>query len=177
MLYVLILTGAALTAFLLQRRLQRGAYINRGILDAPKDQRAAAKRLGYQAQPNVHPIRSVSDANLCITALATAFAGMDEYASQARHDAMDLSLRKHLKLTIDVARDMQTFAPWLVAQGGGSSLAFERLTKHLKQLDHGPYFAKLMSVLGDVAAAGSRGMPSAQQADSLGALARIFRTA
>ncbi len=53
---------------------------------------------------------------------------------------------------------IQTLAPWLASQGDGPSPAFERLTK---QLDHGPYFAKLMRVLGGVATAGSKNILAA----------------
>ena len=169
MLYSLIFVGAALTALFTLRRLRRRAYIGHGVLDV----RAASRRLGHKAQPNMHSLQSESDANLCIAALA----GMDGHASQARHDALDLSLHKHPKLTPDAARDMQTCAPWLVSQRGAQTPAFDQATMRPKQLVHGPHFAKLMSVPGGVAAAGSRGMPSAQQADSLGALARIIRTA
>jgi len=108
--------------------------------------------------------------------MAAAFALMDD--NTAPGDAiLAAALQKHLHVGADLTVDMITLAKWLVEQGGGPTPAFERLTKRLKQLDHGTSFDKLMRVLGDVAAAGTKGMPSPRQADAMGALARIFRTA
>jgi hypothetical protein len=73
--------------------------------------------------------------------------------------------------------DLAALGGWLVAQSGGPTPAFQQLTKRLKQLAHGAEFDKLMRLLGDVTAAGTKGMPSPAQADALGALARVFRTA
>lgn len=172
--FILLLCAAVFGGYFVWRRVQRGAYLVSGAISAPADVRAAAKRLEFRAQPNVHSIVSLHSPELCVTAMASAFAQMD-----AASDVPDMrpAFRKHLGLTPQQAEDMAVFAPWIVAQGGGPTPAFERLTKRLKQLDHGMGFDKLMRVLGDVTAAGTKGMPTAAQADAMGALARIFRTA
>ncbi|MCX7566299.1 hypothetical protein OS189_08080 [Sulfitobacter sp. F26169L] len=176
MLTTLLLCSAAVAAFLLYRHFQRGAHVVGGFIDAPPAVRTAAKRLGFRAQPNVHSIVSLHSPDLCVAAMAVAFARMDENTTLA--DAtLAASLTKHLQIDPSEVDDAIILSAWLVDQGGGPTSAFERLTKRLKQLDHGPYFSKMMSVLGDVTAAGTRGMPSAPQADAMGALARIFRTA
>lgn len=172
---VLLLAAIAIGAYV-YRRLQRGAFITVGVIAAPAPVRAAAKRLGYRAQPNVHSVNSIHTPELCVSAMAAAFARMDK-SSKLPDDVFIASLQKRLQVTKAEATDMATVTPWLVAQADGATPAFQRLTKRLKQLDHGPDFDKLMRVLGDVTAAGTKGMPSAAQADALGALARIFRTA
>ena len=176
MLTTLLLLGALLIAAYVYRRVQRGAYIAVGTMAAPAPIRAATKRLGYRAQPNVHSTASIHTPELCVAAMAAAFARMDK-TEKLPDETLIASLGKRLAVTQAEAADMATLAPWLIAQRGGATPAFERLTKRLKQLDHGPDFDKLMRVLGDVTAAGTKGMPSAAQADAMGALARIFRTA
>lgn len=176
MLEILLLLAAIVIAAYVYRRVQRGAFITVGVIAAPAPVRAAAKRLGYRAQPNVHSIVSIHTPELCVSAMATAFSRMDK-SEELPDDLLIASLQKRLQVSAQEATDMAILAPWLVAQGGGATPAFQHLTKRLKQLDHGPDFDKLMRVLGDVTAAGTKGMPSAPQADALGALARIFRTA
>lgn len=173
---ILLFLAAAFVAMYAYRRFQRGAYIAVGVIAAPAPIRAAAKRLGYRAKPNVHSTNSIHTPELCVTAMAAAFARIDK-TRRLPNEILIASLQKRLQVSDAEASDMAILAPWLVAQGGGATPAFQRLTKRLKQLDHGPDFDKLMRVLGDVTAAGSKGMPSAAQADALGALARIFRTA
>ena len=175
MLYILILCGLIAVGFFTYRRLQNGAHIAGDIIDAPAPVRAAAKRLGFHAQPNVESIASIPTAELCVVAMAVAFAQMDDKSAPA--DAIIAGfVKKHLLLDPQEAQDMMLIAPWLVDQGGGPTPAFERLTKRLKQLDHGPFFGKMMNVIGDVKAAGTKGMASARQSDAMGTLARIFRT-
>ncbi len=172
---VFLLAAVAIGAFL-YRRAQRGAFITAGVIKASTPISVAAKRLGYRAQPNLHATSSIHTPELCVTAMAAAFARMDK-SQKLPDEVLIASLQKRLQVSASEAADMATLAPWLVAQEGGATPAFQRLTKRLKQLDHGPDFDKLMRVLGDVTAAGSKGMPSAAQADAMGALARIFRTA
>jgi hypothetical protein len=176
MLTALLLCATGIAGFLLYRRLQRGAHLIGGMIEAPAPVRAAAKRVGFRAQPNVHSIVGINSPELCVATMALAFAQMDGNTEPCSK-TLKRSLQKHLQVEAPDITDFCTLAPWLVEQGGGATPAFERLTKRLKQLDHGPYFGKMMSVLGDVAAAGTKGMPSAPQADAMGALARIFRTA
>jgi hypothetical protein len=176
MLTTVLICATAIAAFLLFRRFQHGAHVVGGYIDAPPSIRAAAKRVGFKAQPNVHPIASLHSPELCVAAMALAFAQMDDNQAPC-NETLKTSLQKHLQISPDQVNDFCTLCPWLITQGDGPTPAFDGLTKRLKQLDHGPYFGKMMSVLGDVAASGTKGMPSARQADAMGALARIFRTA
>lgn len=176
MLYIFILCALIVIGFVLYRRFQRGAYFAGGKIAAPAPVRAAAKRLGFDARPDVHSIVSIPTPELCVAAMASAFAQMDD-TTPPDAAVIETSLRKHLQLDAQQAQDMALMAPWLVDQGGGPTPAFERLTKRLKQLDHGPYFGKMMNVIGDVKANGTKGMASPRQADAMGMLARIFRTA
>jgi hypothetical protein len=178
MLYLFLFFFSLMAAYFGCRRFQRSASLFSTRIDAPKNVRDAAKRLRFVAQPNVHSIVSVSvnSPQLCVTAMASAFAQMDDTTPPS--DAVLLtSIQKHLALDATTACDMVTMGAWLVQECGGPSPAFERLTKRLKQLDHGPYFGKMMNVIGDVKATGTKGMPSPRQADAMGMLARIFRTA
>lgn len=173
---LLLICGVAIAAYIFYRRFQRGAHLIGGYIDATAPVRAAAKRIGFQSQPNVHSIVSVNSPELCVAAMALAFAQMDDNQDPCS-ETLATSLKKHLSVGDTQVDDFCTLCPWLVTEGGGPTPAFDRLTKRLKQLDHGPYFGKMMSVLGDVTASGTKGMPSPRQADAMGALARIFRTA
>ncbi|MBB3993673.1 hypothetical protein GGR95_001304 [Sulfitobacter undariae] len=176
MLTILLLCGAAVIGFVTLRYFQRGPYLAAGRFNAPAPVRAAAKRLEYSAQPNVHAINCINSAELCVTAMAVAFAQMDDNTPMSEATLI-ASTQRHLQLSPEQASDMTTLGFWLVEQGQGPTPAFQRLTKRLKQLDHGPYFGKMMNVIGDVKATGTKGMASPRQADAMGALARIFRTA
>jgi len=171
---LLIIIGI-FAAFLLYRYYQRGAHLFAGVIDAPAPIRAAAKRVGFKAQSNVHSIASIHNIDLCITAMALAFTQMDGDAAPCSTALMQ-SLQTRLQIDPETAADYCTLSPWLIEQGGGAPPAFKHLTKRLKQLDHGPSFEKMMRVLGDMTAAGTKGMPSPAQADAMGALASIFRT-
>ncbi len=176
MLTTALAIGGIIAVFLIFRHFQRGAHLVGGDIEAPASVRAAAKQVEYKAQPNIHSIVSIHTPELCVAAMACAFAQMDDNQDPCEQ-TLAVSWKKHLRVSDDQIDSFCTLGPWLVEQGGGPTPAFDRLTKRLKQLDHGPYFGKMMSVLGDVTASGTRGMPSARQADAMGALARIFRTA
>lgn len=175
MLTVAILLAAAVVGFLLYSRSTGGPTRSASTIADP-DIRAAAKRLEYAPATGRDPIACLHCPRLCTAAMATAFAAMDAN-SMADASLRAATFEKRLGLSADQARAAAILAPWIVAQGGGPTPAFAQLTTRLKQLDHGPSFDKLMRVLGDITAAGSKGMPSAAQADAMGALARIFRTA
>ena len=176
MYYILLFCAAVFVGFVVYRRFQRGAYLAGGVFNAPAPVRAAAKRMSYKAHPNVHSIVSINSGELCVAAMASAFSQMDDKAPPLG-DVIVASMEKQFHMHPAQAQDMVTMAVWLVEQGGGPTPAFERLTKRLKQLDHGPYFGKMMNVIGDVKNAGTKGMASPRQADAMGTLARIFRTA
>jgi hypothetical protein len=176
MLTVTMLCAAALAGLVIYRRLWPGGLGAAPILAAPPPVRAAAKRLDIVAQPGTDPTDSLPCANICIAAMAVAFARMDDESFPCE-GTIGTPLRRHLHTDAAQAHDIWTMPPWLVDEGGTPTQAFERLSKRLKRLDHGPYFGRMMGVLGDVTTAGTRGMPTAPQVDAMGALARIFRTA
>jgi hypothetical protein len=138
--------------------------------------RKSARRLEYVPKADAHPVNCINTPELCVTAMAFAFAWMDPRGALA--DATLIAIvTKRLNISPTEAMDMVTVAAWLMSMEGGVQPCFQRLTRRLKQLDHGPDFDRLMRVLGDVTAAGTKGMPSPAQSDALGALASVFRTA
>ncbi|RKE95727.1 hypothetical protein [Sulfitobacter guttiformis] len=173
--FILLLGVLGLAAYA-YRRFGRSSLGGGGGMTAPAPVRAAARRLGYRVQPNGHITQSIHTPELCIAALATAFSQMDK-REHLPEGVIAASLEKRLNVEAREAGDLAMLGTWLVTQSGGASPAFQLLAKRLKQLDHGPDFDKLMRVLGHITAAGSKGMASAPQADALGALASIFRTA
>lgn len=174
MITATLLACGAIVSWLIWRRLQTGAPRSGPPMPAPV--RSAAKRLGYRASAAATTAPSIHTADLCVATMASAFAQMDDNAAPPEA-LLARSLQKHLGTSAPQAQDLATLGPWLVDHAGGPTPAFQSLTPRLKQLDHGPYFDKLMAVMGDVTAAGSKGMPNARQADAMGALARVFRTA
>ncbi|UWR23645.1 hypothetical protein [Sulfitobacter sp. S190] len=176
MMFILAMLVAAAAAYLVvalakRRPLTRGT----AAFDAPAEVQAAARQIGYRPKAASHPVDAIDDTALCVAAMATAFAQMDQTTENATHERVALALGKHLKLGTENAQAHATVGGWLAGQCDSPTSAFDRLTKRLKRLDHGPWFDRLMHVLGDVGRA--KGMPSPQQADALGALARVFRTA
>ncbi len=176
MITIFFICCALIAGYVFFRRFQRGAHLIGALIDAPAPVRASAKRLGFRAKPNVHSVASIHSPEICVAAMAHAFALMDDNQDPCS-ETFSNSLKKHLNIDDAQIIDFCTLSPWLVTEGGGPNPAFDRLTKRLKQLDHGPYFGKMMGVLGDISASGTKGMPSPRQADAMGALARIFRTA
>ena len=176
MLYLILFALVLGVAYFGWRRLQRRGTLLSASMNAPKQVREAAGRLGFAARHDAHCVASVNSPQLCVAAMACAFAQMDDTTPPSDAVLMT-SIQKHLALDAATARDMLTTSAWLVTECGGPTPAFERLTKRLKQLDHGPYFGKMMNVIGDVKASGTKGMASPRQADAMGMLARIFRTA
>lgn len=170
---LLILAGLAVLAALLYHRSTRSFTDDSGARPALS---LAARRAGMPLAPPQTAIARIPTPALCACAMATAFAQMDARGPIPAQKLL-AAARRRLSLDAQTAEDHLTLAFWLVEQGGGPTPAFAALTTRLKQLDHGPQFDQLMALLGDITAAGSKGMPSPAQADAMGALARVFRTA
>jgi len=167
---LLVIGGLVAVVFIWRRMRADGAD---GV---PASLRAAARRLDFATRPDAPAISSIHTPEICIAAMAVAFARMDA-ASEIPAELVAAGLQKRLGVEPAEGADLAALGGWLVTQSGGPTPAFQQLTKRLKQLAHGAEFDKLMRLLGDVTAAGTKGMPSPAQADALGALARVFRTA
>lgn len=158
-----LLPAAVIVGVTLYRSSQEGARVPMGVIAAPAQVRTAAKRPGYAIRSD-------------LSAMAAAFARMDE-----NHNLPDAPPSACLQMRLHTgaaqANAMTTLPPGLVAQSGEAAPAFQQLTKRLRQVDPGPGFDKRIGMLGDVTAPGSTEMPSAAQADKMGGLVRIFRTA
>ena len=173
--FIIALLGLAVAAYFWMNRARRGGEIAADLMDMGADVKNAARRFGFRRKANQHPVDSIDDPNLAIGGLAAAFLELDDLPTSDARAKMDISLRKHLKLTGEEAQEVAVLGRWFVETCGGASPAFERLAKKLRHLEGGASFEVLMGILNDCANASAQGA-SARQRDVLGDLARIFRT-
>lgn len=171
---VIALAGLAVAAFLWVNRAQRASHVAGELMDVAADVKNAARRFGFRRQANQHPVDGIEDPQLAIGGLAMAFVELDDLPTADARTQTDLSLRKHLNIDADTAREIATLGRWFVEECGGPTPGFARLARKLKAIDGAQSFETLMGVLRDVTLA-TGGTPSHRQSDALTELTRIFR--
>ena len=172
---ILGLIAAATAFYFIVIRARHGAEVASELLDVADDIRAAARRFGFRRRTGQHPVDGIDDPKLAIGGLASAFLELDDLPTADARAATDLSLRKHLGIDAGRAEEIAILGRWFVESCHGAAAAFPRLAKRLRTIDGANSFQPLMSVLGDIVAAGSSGAPSHRQSDALAELSRIFR--
>lgn len=136
------------------------------------DVMAAARRLGFRRKLNVHPVESVDEPGLAVTALGLAFLDLASLPTAEQLGALKASVARHLQVSEIKADEMAIVGRWLVNECKGADPAISRLSKRLYQLD--PAAAPvLLAVLNDVGTAG--GGLSPRQRDALEDIARALR--
>lgn len=161
------LVGAALALYFFVYRARNAANIAVDMIDMANDVRLAARRFGFRRQANIHPVESIEDANVAITATALAFLELDDLPTQEQRDRLVAEIRDELALSQADAEEMQVLGRWLVAECGGASAAVSRLARKLYKLRGQAAFEPLLSVIKGVTASSKSGALSGRQRDAL----------
>lgn len=134
---------------------------------------SAARRLGFRRRSNIHPVESVDDPALAVSALGVAFLDLAAMPTADQLAELKSSLMQHLAVSEVTADEMMIVGRWLVTECKGADSAITRLTKRLYTLDK-TGFQPVLAVMGDVSNAAG-GNLSPRQRDALDEVARIFR--
>lgn len=133
---------------------------------------SAARRLGFRRKLNLHPVESVDEPELAITAIGVAFLDLAALPTAEQLAGLKTSVTQHLSVSEIRADEMMIVGRWLVNECKGADSAVTRLTKRLYQIDKSA-FPGLLAVLGDVGQNG--GGLSPRQRDALDDIARNLR--
>jgi hypothetical protein len=115
--------------------------------DMANDVRLAARRFGFTRKMNVHPVESIEDPRLAIATIANAFIELDDLPTSDTRAALDVNLRKHLRVGAEESREIAILGHWFVENCNGATAAIPRLSKRLHTLDKGANFGTLMEVI------------------------------
>lgn len=169
---LIALVGVALAVYFFVYRARDASHIASDVLDMANDVRLAARRLGFRAQANVHPVESIEDPNVAVTAIALAFIELDDLPTQEQRGRLVAELEEEMDLSRTDAEEMQVLGRWLVAECGSATAAVSRLARKLHRLRGRDAFEPLLAVLDGVAAGGPL---SDRQRDALDDIRRAFR--
>lgn len=144
----------------------------RDLADMASDVMGAARALGFRRRANVHPVESVDDPNLAITAIAMAFLDLDGLPAREDQQALAGSIVRHTGIEWGQTEEMMIVGRWLINECNGPAPAITRLSKRLNKLDN-TAFQTLLPILNDI---GKRaGNLSEQQRDALAELSRRMK--
>lgn len=134
---------------------------------------AAARRLGFRRRMNVHPVESVEEPALAVSALGIAFLDLASMPTAEQLDQLKKAIQNELAVSEVKADEMMIVGRWLVNECKTPQMAITRLAKRLFNLDQAG-FQPLLAVLSDMSHASATAM-SPRQRDALDEISRIFR--
>lgn len=134
---------------------------------------SAARRLGFRRRANTHPVESIDEPELAITAIGIAFLDLASLPTAEQLAQLKSALSAQLAVSADKADEMMIVGRWLVNECRGPDRAVERITKRLYQLDK-QGFVTLLPVLKTIES-DAGGVLSQRQRDALDDIARIMR--
>jgi hypothetical protein len=172
---LIALVGAALALYYFVYRARNAANIAVDMVDMANDVRLAARRFGFRRQANIHPVESIEDPKVAITAAALAFLELDDLPTQEQRDRLVAEIQRELALGRADAEEMQVLGRWLVAECGSASAAVSRLARKLYKLRGQAAFEPLLGVINGVVAGGHGGALSERQRDALEDIRIAFR--
>ncbi|MEZ5778397.1 MAG: hypothetical protein R3E44_08550 [Paracoccaceae bacterium] len=169
------LIGAVTVAFIWIMRMRNAAEMTHELAGVAQDVMSAARRLGFRKKYNTHPVESVDEPHLAISAIAIAFLELDGLPTAEQQDALLRSLQSHTGQGLKDAEESLILGRWLVNESNGPAPAVSRLARRLAKIDRAGGFNPLMGVLNDIATAGRGGVVSDRQKDALAEIARAFK--
>jgi tellurite resistance protein len=169
---LIALLGAAVALCFFVYRARNAGQVAADVLDMANDVRLAARRFGFRRQANVHPVESIEDANVAITAAALAFLELDDLPTQEQRARLVEAARHEFGLAQADAEEMQVLGRWLAAECGSPSAAVSRLARKLYKLRGQDAFEPLLRVIQAVAS--TDGL-SERQRDALEDVRLAFR--
>lgn len=172
--FILGLIGLATAVYFIVIRARNAAEITSELMDVASDVKAAARRFGFRRRGNVHPVESIDDPKLAIGAIATAFIALDDLPTSDTRAALDVHLRKELRLSGEDAQEIAVLGQWFVENCNGPAQAIPRLSKRLYALDKGASFGTLMAVIQGTLKSCDKSV-SQRQSEALQDMQRAFR--
>lgn len=169
-LFAIIAAASAVIFFMIRAR--NAADAAQDLMGVANDVRLAARRFGFRRRHNQHPVDCLDDSNTAIAALGLAFIDLGGMPTQDQKSALDISLRKHLRIDGTTAQECMVLGHWLNTECKTTSGAFTRLTKRLKTLKGVEGVQPLLSVLNDVGA--HQGSLRDQQNEAIHEVKRVY---
>ncbi len=169
------LLGTVAIAYFWIVRARNAAEMTHELAGVASDVIAAARRLGFRRRYNTHPVESIDEPNLALSALSLAFVELAGLPTAEQHAALLRSLQSNVGQSLKDAEENLILGRWLITECNGAEPAVTRLARRLLKLDREGSFDPLMAVLDDVAKAGLHGELSERQKDALAEIARIFK--
>lgn len=132
---VLALIGAATAFYFLVIRARNAADIATDVADMANDVRLAARRFGFRRRTNLHPVESIEDPNLAISAIALSFLELNDLPTQEQRNAMIVQSQSVLGVRKADAEEMMVLGRWFMSECGGPDAAISRLSRKLYKID------------------------------------------
>ena len=172
--FIITVLGVIAAIYFYMKRARNTVEMTHEILDVANDVRLAARRFGFRRRHGLHPVESVTDANLAIGTIATAFIELSGLPTQNDRDILNQALCNTLHLPPQEAAEMQVLGHWLMLQCGGATPAVSRVARRLVKLGGADNWEPLLSVIKDIL--GAYDTPaSQQQTEAIEDIKRAFR--
>mgnify|MGYP007010885692 CR=1 FL=1 len=169
---IIAILGAATAFYFLVIRARNGAAIATEMLDMASDVRAAARRFGFKRRTNLHPVESIDDPKLAVSAIALAFLELNDLPTQDQRNAMIVQTQSTLGVSKSDADELMVLGRWLMNECGGADPAISRISRKLQRIDGANSFDALMSLIKSVLPADGL---NDKQRDALDDIKRAFR--
>ncbi|MEJ6403980.1 hypothetical protein [Yoonia sp. 2307UL14-13] len=132
---ILALIGAATAFYFLVIRARNAADIATDVVDMANDVRLAARRFGFKRRTNLHPVESIEDPNLAISAIALSFLELNDLPTQEQRNAMVVQSQSVLDVSKIDAEEMMVLGRWFMSECGGPDAAISRISRKLCKID------------------------------------------
>jgi hypothetical protein len=143
------------------------------LVGVAEDVMSAARRFGFRRRANIHPVESLEDSSVAISAIGIAYLELGGLPRAEQHEALLRGLQVSLGLSHEAAQEALVLGRWLVGECGGPMPGMDRLTRRLWKLKGAEAFEPLMQVLKGISEAGGNATSGRQQ-DALAAIAQSF---
>lgn len=168
---IIALMGILIAAYVWSTRVRRARDITVDLADMANDVRLAARRFGFSRKADTHPVDSIDDPNLTITAIAASYLELTDLPTKEQRDYLNVKIRAELRVSQQDADEMSILGRWLMGECGGPQPAIARLGRRLARIGHASDAEALLSILRALSADGMSG----KQGDALEELCRILK--
>jgi len=172
--FIIAILGILGAVYFFVIRARNTAHMAGELVDVANDIRLAARRFGFRRRLNEHPVDSIDDANIAISALATAFLELDDLPTQDQRDRLNGQLRDVLALDAGAVEEMTVLGRWLVGECGGADPAVARLSRKLFKLQGADALQPTLSIINGTLQGQDTGL-STRQKEALDDIKRAFR--
>lgn len=173
--FILTVLGLLTAAYVWMYRIKGAAQMADELSDMAGDVLAAARRLGFRRKLNLHPVESIEDPKQAIAAIAVSFVELDGLPTQEQRAALNLNLRKALRLGQEEADELLILGRWFMTESGGPGPAITRVSRRLFKLDGAKSLEPLLTTIQNTLSAD--GGLNDRQRDALDDVRRAFRLA